>query len=115
MWARAALAAFCYCCAARRDSLIGLGTTAVIDFGLAGLFERFEREFGRTVTRALLALIGVTIVVVSLGLIAQFLWALYQWTTDTIEGTSTVWLEGLWVCLWPYLHHRPADVFWLDV
>lgn len=64
----------------------------MIDFGLAGLFERFEKEFGRTITRAILALIGVTIVVVSLGLIAQFLWALYVWTTTTLEGTSMLWL-----------------------
>ena len=72
------------------DACDKLGRTVVIDFGLAGLFDRFERTFGIRVTNSLLALVGTTIVVFCIGLIATTIHPVIVWLLQPVESYSRV-------------------------
>jgi hypothetical protein len=74
------------------DSFAEHGCRAMMDFGLAGLFERFEREFGQWAARWLLALIGLTIVAVCCSLIVSSIYPVILWTTKTWMGSHIAWI-----------------------
>jgi hypothetical protein len=64
----------------------------VIDFGLAGVLDRFERTFGARLTNYLLGLIGSTLVVVCLGLIASTIMPLIWWFIEKDETLENIHL-----------------------
>jgi hypothetical protein len=76
----------------------------MMDFGLAGLFDRFEKDFGRPLTLALEALIGLAVASVCFGLIWGFLKPIVSWAASLIQqiverqiGTSAIELALLLV------------------
>ena len=58
----------------------------MMDFGSTGLFERFERHFGKGVTVCLEALIALTITSVCIGAIWQFLAPIAHWLGQMSAG-----------------------------
>lgn len=63
----------------------------MIDFGLGGLFDRFETKFGPRAATALLALIWLTIAVACLSLIANSMLSAHAWLSNTAEGSTLEW------------------------
>ena len=61
-----------------------------MDFGSSGLFERFERHFGKKVTMCLEALIAVTITSVCVGAIWQFLAPIAIWLAGAFAGWQRI-------------------------
>lgn len=51
----------------------------MIDFGLAGLFDRFEKTFGSFLTKMLLIIIALAIVSICLRIIAEFVEPVFSW------------------------------------
>lgn len=62
--------------------IFNIGRQIMIDFGLAGLFERFERRFGKWASVLLEAVIYITILVFCISLIWAAISPLVNWTTD---------------------------------
>lgn len=70
-----------------------IGARVVLDFGFSGLLERFEREFGSRVTRAMLALIGLAIVSGCLVVIGNLFFAVSGWL-DLNLGNHPWWVSA---------------------
>lgn len=62
----------------------------VVDFGFASLLDKFEEHYGKRAGKALVGLVGATVVVVCLGLIWGFISPLVQWLNDTSTGYSVL-------------------------
>lgn len=75
-------------------ALADLGSRAMIDFGLAGLLDRIERDFGPRWAKALVAVMGLTIVVVCLSLIGSTISSLYGTLVGAVSQGG--WGRMLW-------------------
>lgn len=67
---------------------VSLGATAMIDFGLAGIFDRFEQTFGKGITKFILGIIGLTIFTVCIGLIVATATPALVWILSDEPGSS---------------------------
>lgn len=78
--------------------LSNLGERVMIDFGIAGLLDRIERDFGRRAAKALTAIIGLTIVSACASVIAPLVYSAwsfavqatdeYGWASKLLRGVS---------------------------
>jgi hypothetical protein len=83
-----------------------------MDFGLGRFLEMFEERFGRRVTTALLALVGIAIAVFCLHLVFEgFLLPIYALSSAFIGWLSNLGL-GPWIT---YFLQTPAAKFALSV
>lgn len=62
----------------------------MMDFGLQGLLDRIERDFGKRWARALTALIGVAIVAGCLTIVGNLISEFSMWLSG-ITSESTIW------------------------
>jgi hypothetical protein len=67
-----------------------LGRRAMIDFGLSGLLDRIERDFGKRMAKGLTILIGVTIACACLSVIGTVLSTAWMFVLGASEDTT--WL-----------------------
>lgn len=74
------------------DGMACVGRGLMIDFGLAGLFDKFEEILGSRLTKALLALIAAAVAVVCLRVIAETISPLATWLNQTAEGNVFAWV-----------------------
>jgi uncharacterized membrane protein len=74
----------------RSDSFERFGRRLVIDFGLAGVLDRFERTFGTRATNLLLGLIGATVVVVCIGLIFSTIMPVVWWFIEKDQTLENI-------------------------
>lgn len=67
----------------------------IMDFGFAGFLEKFEESFGPKWTKALIALIALTVVVVCISLIiSQGIIPIYNWLAEIFSSISrNDWME----------------------
>lgn len=70
------------------------GRLFVIDLGLSGLLDRFEKTFGTVITNFLLGLIGLTVAVVCVGLIATYLIPAFLFLVDDQLGAKYTYFSG---------------------
>ena len=66
----------------------------MIDLGLSGLLARFEKTFGTQITNCLLGLIGLTVAIVCLGLIATYLIPTFLFLIDDQLGAKYNYYSG---------------------
>jgi len=65
-----------------------IGRWVVIDFGLAGLFDRFEKSFGKRTTNVLLVLIGLAIAATCVRLVVTAISPVYFVLRDSIISSD---------------------------
>ncbi|HVX35472.1 MAG TPA: hypothetical protein VHC71_04555 [Hyphomicrobium sp.] len=66
----------------------------MIDLGLSGLVDRFEKTFGTLITNFLLGLIGLTVGVVCIGLMATYLIPTFLFLVDDQLGAKYTYYSG---------------------
>jgi len=73
-----------------------LGEHAMMDFGLQGLLDRIERDFGNRVAKALTLLVALAIVAGCLTLVGNLISAFSVWISG-ITSESTLWAKLLYI------------------
>lgn len=73
-----------------------VGEQVMMDFGLSGLLDRIERDFGKKWAKSITILIGVAIVAGCLTLVGNLISAFSLWLSG-ITSESTVWAKLVFV------------------
>lgn len=66
----------------------------VFDFGLGSFIEKFEEHYGQRATKALVGLVGATAALACFSFIWGLISPLIWWGTETVAGSSALWMLG---------------------